>query len=36
MFWDRDVAGHVNHEQIACAIFVRFTVIGTVDVVLDL
>jgi len=34
--WDRDVAGHVNHEQIACAILVRFAVITAVDVVLDL
>jgi hypothetical protein len=36
MNWDRDEAGHVNHEQIACAILVRFTVITAVDVVLDL
>jgi hypothetical protein len=34
--WDRDVAGHVNHEQIACAIFIWFAVITAVDVVLDL
>jgi hypothetical protein len=34
--WDRDVAGYVNHEQIACAIFVWFTVIAAVDVVLNL
>jgi hypothetical protein len=33
---DRDVAGHVNHEQIACAVAVRFAVITAVDVVLDL
>jgi hypothetical protein len=36
MFRDCDVAGHVNHEQIACAIFVRFAVIAAVDVVLNL
>jgi len=36
VFRNRDVAGHVNHEQIACAIFVRFTVITAIDVVLDL
>jgi hypothetical protein len=34
--WDCDVAGHVNHEQIACAVAVRFTVITAVDVVFNL
>jgi len=36
MFRDRDEPCHVNHEQIVRAIQVRLTVIGTVDVVLNL
>jgi hypothetical protein len=35
VFRDVYVACHVDHEQVACAILVRFTVIGTVDVVLN-
>ena len=36
VFRDRDIAGHVDHEQINGAVLKRFTVVGTVDVVLDL
>ena len=36
VFRNRDVAGHVDHKQIACAVAVRFTVITAVDVVLNL
>jgi hypothetical protein len=36
VFWDCDVAEHVNHEQIACAVLEWFAVITAVDVVLDL
>jgi hypothetical protein len=36
MFRDREIAGHVNHEIVIGAIKIRFTVIGTVDVVLNL
>lgn len=33
---DRDEAGHVNHEVVACAVAVWFAVITAVDVVLCL
>ena len=35
VFRDRNKAGHVDHEQIACAILIWFTVITAVDVVLN-
>jgi hypothetical protein len=36
MFWDCDEPCHVNHEQVACAVLIRLTVIASVDVVLNL
>ena len=36
MFRYVNEADHVDHEQIACAVLVRFTVITSVDVVLGL
>ena len=36
VFRDVYVACHVDHEQVACAILVRFTVIIAIDVVLCL
>jgi hypothetical protein len=36
VFRDVYVACYVDHEQVACAVLVRFAVIGTVDVVLNL
>jgi hypothetical protein len=36
VFWNRDEAGQMHHEQIIRATLNRFTVIGAVDVVLNL
>jgi len=36
VFRDRDETSHVNHEQIVRAIQIRLTVIGTIDIVLNL